>query len=159
MKRLKISLDAALQVGTAGRCPPLLDCGTQHVARCATFQTAPKSDNAFALCDVPELAGITEFLQAQTDVNGSMHGFTPSSGRAARLAARTRVWPYWPLSRQVCRLDIVAALVSGLLHRRALLLSCRRERGDSHRLSCRLLLDLLADHRWQRTSNCQSSSK
>ena len=141
-----------------GCCPPLLDGRIAHVARCATFQTGPRSDNASALSECTEVTGITGFFGAQPEESGSINGATPSSGREARLAARTRVCPYWPLSRQVCWLDIVAALVFGLLHGCALLLSRRRERGDTYRMLCRMLLDLLADRRWQRTSNCQSNS-
>ena len=40
-----------------GRCPPHLNCCTAHGVRCATFQTRPRSDHAFAHSACPELAG------------------------------------------------------------------------------------------------------
>ena len=148
-----------MDVGMKGRCPRLFACGMTLTARHATRQAGPRSDNAFALSACPQVTGITGVFGANLEESDSIHGATPSSGRAARQAARTRVWPYWPLSRQVCWLDIVAALVSGLLHGCALILYRRRKRGDTYRMWCRSLLDLLADRHWQHTSNCQSNSK
>jgi hypothetical protein len=50
-----------------GCCPPLLDCGIAHGVRCATFQTGPRSDNAFAHSACPEVTGITGFFGAHPE--------------------------------------------------------------------------------------------
>ena len=59
-----------------GCCPPLLDCGIAHRARCATFQTGPRSDNASALSECTEVTGVTGFFGAQPEDSDSIHGAT-----------------------------------------------------------------------------------
>ena len=116
MKTLNYSLSAAMDVVTAGRCHPLLDTHTANGASCVQLQTAPKSDNAFALSECTEVAGITEFLRAQADESHSMHEVTPSSGFAARQSplgrAQTCCWLPW----RVRLLDARFALFAGMLH-------------------------------------------
>jgi hypothetical protein len=88
-KSTESQLGASLDVGMDGCCPPLLDCGIAHGARCATLKTRPRSDHAFALSECTEVTGITGIFGAQPEASGSIHGATPSTGREARQAART----------------------------------------------------------------------
>ena len=79
--------DRVVAVGSAGSWPPLLACGIQHGARCATLKTGPRTDNAFALSACTQFTGITGFFCARPDESDSMHRVTPSSGPTARQAA------------------------------------------------------------------------
>ena len=70
----------------AGRCPPLLDCGIAHRARCATFQTRPRSDNAFALseCTARSQESLDSLARTPRRVTPFMELLLPPAARHVR---------------------------------------------------------------------------